>query len=80
MSENAALGGNLRAEATGLPVKGIDIVGPLPEGAQKITVFAAGIPVSARTPGAAKAFIEWLASPAAYTAIKKSGLEPVKGK
>ncbi len=63
-----------------LPVKGIDIVGPLPEGAQKVTVFAAGIPASSQDPAAAKALIEWLASPAAYAVIKKSGLEPAKRK
>lgn len=61
-----------------LPVKGIDIVGPLPEGAQKITVFAAGITASSKQPEAAKVLIEWLHSPAAFAAIKKSGLEPAK--
>src|SRR5579862_8403655 len=60
------------------PVKGIDIVGPLPPGAQRVTVFAAGIPEAAREPEAAKALIEWLASPVAYPAILRSGLEPVK--
>jgi molybdate transport system substrate-binding protein len=58
------------------PVKGIDIVGELPPGAQRVTVFAAGIPATATHPEAAKALIEWLASPVAYAAIKKSGLEP----
>ena len=62
------------------PVKGIDIVGPLPPGAQQVTIFAAGIPTTAKHPEAAKALIEWLASPAAYGAIKKSGLEPAKHK
>jgi molybdate transport system substrate-binding protein len=62
------------------PVKGIDIVGPLPPGAQRVTVFAAGIPTTATHPEAAKALIEWLASPAAYAAIKKSGLEPANSK
>ena len=62
------------------PVKGIDIVGPLPPGAQQVTIFAAGIPASAAHPQAAKALIEWLASPAAYAAIKKSGLEPANAK
>jgi molybdate transport system substrate-binding protein len=57
------------------PVKGIDIVGPLPPGAQKITVFAAGIPATSKHPAEAKALIQWLASPAAYSAIKESGLE-----
>jgi molybdate transport system substrate-binding protein len=62
------------------PVKGIDIVGVLPPGAQRVTIFAAGIPTTATHPDAAKALIEWLASPAAYTAIKKSGLEPANSK
>jgi molybdate transport system substrate-binding protein len=62
------------------PVKGIDIVGPLPPGAQKITIFAAGIPTNASHPEAARALIKWLASPAAYEAIKKSGLEPANEK
>ncbi len=60
------------------PVKGIDIVGPLPPGAQNVTIFAAGIPTTATHPEAAKKLIEWLASPAAHAAIKKSGLEPAK--
>lgn len=60
------------------PVKGIEIVGELPPGAQRVTVFAAGIPVTAKNPEAAKALIQWLASPAAYPAIIKSGLEPAK--
>ncbi len=62
------------------PVKGIDIVGELPPGAQRITVFAAGIPVTAKNPEAARGLIQWLASPAAYAAIKKSGLEPAASK
>jgi molybdate transport system substrate-binding protein len=62
------------------PVKGIDIVGPLPAGAQQITVFAAGIPATATHPEAAKALIQWLASPAAYAAIKNSGVEPANRK
>jgi len=61
-------------------VKGIDIVGPLPPGAQRVTVFAAGIPTTSMHPEAAKALIQWLASPAAYAAIKKSSLEPANSK
>jgi molybdate transport system substrate-binding protein len=62
------------------PVKGIDIVGELPPGAQRTTVFAAGIPVTAKQPEAATALIQWLASPTAYPVIKRSGLEPAKSK
>jgi len=60
------------------PVKGIDIVGELPPGAQRVTVFAAGIPTTVKHPEDARALIQWLASPAAYAAIKKSGLVPAK--
>jgi len=62
------------------PVKGIEIVGELPPGAQIVTVFAAGIPTIAKQPEAGKALIQWMASPAAYAAIKKSGLEPAKSR
>jgi molybdate transport system substrate-binding protein len=62
------------------PVKGIDIVGELPPGAQRVTYFAAGIPVTAKNPEGAKALIQWLASPANDEVIRKTGLEPVKGK
>jgi molybdate transport system substrate-binding protein len=63
-----------------LPVKGIDVVGPLPPGAQRVTFFAVGIPATAKNPEAAKRLIRWLASPAAYAAIRKSGLEPAESK
>ena len=43
-----------------LPVAGIDYVGPLPAEIQEITVFAAGIPVGAPHPEAARASIEFL--------------------
>jgi molybdate transport system substrate-binding protein len=61
-------------------VKGIDIVGELPPGAQRVTVFSAGIPANSKHPEEAKALIQWLSSPVAYAAIKKSGLEPAKAK
>jgi len=58
------------------PVKGIDIVGELPPGAQRVTVFAAAVPVTSKQPAAARALIQWLASPVAYPIIKASGLQP----
>jgi molybdate transport system substrate-binding protein len=60
-----------------LPVPGIDYVGPLPAGAQKITVFSAGIAVGAKQPGAARALIKFFSSAAAASVAAKSGLEPV---
>jgi molybdate transport system substrate-binding protein len=59
------------------PVKGIEIVGELPPGAQRVIVFAAAIPTTSKHPEAAKALIQWLASPANYTLIQKTGLELV---
>ncbi len=58
------------------PVKGIDLVAELPPGAQRVTIFAAGIPTSSKQPDSARSLIEWLASPAAYKAIRQSGLDP----
>lgn len=57
------------------PVKGIDIVGPLPGPIQKFTVFAAGIPASTSEPGRAKALLDFLCSPTARAAIESGGLE-----
>jgi molybdate transport system substrate-binding protein len=59
------------------PVKGIDIVGPLPPDLQKITVFSAGIASVSKEPEAGKALIKFLASPAARDELVKSGLEPI---
>src|ERR1700678_1697470 len=58
-----------------LPVPGIAYVGPLPPGAQKVTVFSAGVAVGAKEPEAGRAFIKFLASSAVAPVIKKSGLE-----
>jgi molybdate transport system substrate-binding protein len=59
------------------PVAGIDIVGPLPDDLQKVTVFSAGIASASKEPEAGKALIKFLASPAARDTIVKSGLEPI---
>jgi len=61
------------------PVEGIDIVGPLPDELQKITVFSAGIAAASREPGAGKALIKFLASPAARAELVKSGMDPIVG-
>jgi molybdate transport system substrate-binding protein len=60
------------------PVKGIDIVGPLPAELQKITVFSAGVATVSKQPEAAKALIKFLAtSPVAKDEMVRSGLEPI---
>ncbi|WP_316169161.1 MULTISPECIES: substrate-binding domain-containing protein [unclassified Bradyrhizobium] len=59
------------------PVRGIDIVGPLPAGLQKITVFSAGIATAAKEPEAGEALIKFLQSPDARHVIAESGLDPI---
>jgi molybdate transport system substrate-binding protein len=59
------------------PVEGIEIVGPLPDELQKITVFSAGIATASKEPDAGKALINFLASPAARPEIVKSGMDPI---
>jgi molybdate transport system substrate-binding protein len=60
-----------------LPVPGIDYVGPLPPGAQRETIFAAGIVAGTHVADAARALLAFLASPAAAPTIRKTGLDPV---
>jgi molybdate transport system substrate-binding protein len=60
-----------------LPIAGIDIVGPIPPEAQKITTFSGGVAANSKEPEIAKQFLQFLASPEAAAAIKKSGMQPV---
>ena len=59
-----------------IPVKGIDIVGPLPAELQEITVFSGALHSAAKEPDAAGALIRFLTAPAAADSLKKHGLEP----
>jgi molybdate transport system substrate-binding protein len=60
-----------------LPERGADLVGPLPDGAQKVTIFSAGLVAGSRATDAARALIAFLSSPAAAPAIRQSGLDPI---
>ena len=57
------------------PVRGIDIVGPLPGAVQKRTRFAAGIPAKAANPEGARKLLDLLGSDAARAAMIKGGIE-----
>jgi molybdate transport system substrate-binding protein len=59
-----------------LPVKGADLVGPLPSELQNIIVYAAGIAAATQNPDAAAAFIGFMAAPEVVRIIRAKGLEP----
>jgi len=54
---------------------GVDLVGPLPEPIQHYTLFAAGIVSGSTNKEAAKAFLEFIASPAAKDVMNAKGFE-----
>lgn len=58
------------------PIAGIKIVGFLPEGAQRMTYFSAGIVKTSAHPDEAKQLLAWLTSPKQYAAIRATGLMP----
>jgi molybdate transport system substrate-binding protein len=58
-------------------VKGIELIGPLPEELQEITIVAGAIVKTAPNPAAAKAFIDFLISPAVAKVIRAKGMEPL---
>jgi molybdate transport system substrate-binding protein len=58
------------------PVRGIEIVGPLPEPLQKLTYFSAGIPAGSSNPKTALALMELLRSEAVRAGMIESGLQP----
>jgi molybdate transport system substrate-binding protein len=60
-------------------VGGIDIVGPLPDALQKVTVFSAGVFAKSARPAAAGLFIEALRTPDVAAVMRNQGLEPFNG-
>jgi molybdate transport system substrate-binding protein len=60
-----------------VPIKGIDIVGPLPAELQKISVFAGGIFHAAKNADGAGKLLAVLAAPTLVDVLIRSGLEPV---
>ena len=62
-----------------LTAPGVDIVGPFPQGLQQELVFPAALAVDTRQKEAAKAFIDFLMSPASAAVIKSKGMTPGQG-
>jgi len=59
-----------------MSVDGVDLVGPLPDALQTVTVYSAGILIKAEQPDAAKALVEFLRTPEAASVFRARGLEP----
>lgn len=57
-----------------MAVPGVDVVGPLPAELQTVTVFSLGLATEAKAADAARAFIQFLAGPAAAPVYKAKGL------
>ncbi|MBV9394707.1 MAG: substrate-binding domain-containing protein [Methylobacteriaceae bacterium] len=61
------------------PVKGVDLLGPIPANIQKATTFTAGLATGAKERAAGEALIKFLSAPEAAEAIRRSGMEPARG-
>ena len=59
-----------------LPVSGIDILGRLPAGLQEPIIYGATSFAGSKQAEAAKAFVDFLRSPAAHGVLRHKGLEP----
>jgi len=59
-----------------LPVKGAELVGPLPSELQNIIVYAAGLAAGSRLSGTARTFIAFMATPEVVRMICAKGMEP----
>jgi len=59
-----------------VPVKGVTLLGPLPQEIQNYTVYAAGLGATAHDNEAAKALLKQLTSEAAAAVLKAKGMEP----
>ncbi len=59
-----------------MQAEGVDIVGPLPDELQSVTIFSAGVFTASPQQAVAKAFVAHLASAAVAPVIRQKGMEP----
>jgi len=60
-----------------LPVKGADLVGPLPSELQNVIVYAAGLSARSANEQAGRQFIAFMATPQAVDLFRSKGMDPV---
>ena len=70
---DAALGFQQRSEL--MHVEGIDLIGAMPTGAEIDTIFSGGVLAASRRPVAARAFLDFVRSPAANAARQRNGMD-----
>jgi len=59
-----------------LPVKGAELVGPLPGELQNVIIYAAGVSTAAQNGAGAESCIDFMRSPAAADLIRAKGMQP----
>lgn len=57
-------------------LEGIDVLGSMPEAVQIVTTFSAGVGAASAQPDAARALLDFMASPAAAEAKRRQGMAP----
>jgi len=60
-----------------LPIKGITVLGPIPDEVQQFTVLSATIPVRGTKPDAARALVAHLTSADSAEILRRRGLNPI---
>ena len=61
-----------------MPVKGVELIGPLPEKFQSYISFAAGVSASAKNPDAANSLVKFLSGSKAAATFKTKGIQASK--
>jgi len=57
-----------------LPVRGVRMIGPVPDAIQFVTTYSAGLSADARDPALARAFLDHMAGPEAEATIRAAGM------
>lgn len=60
-----------------LNLSGVEVIGPLPPAIQSLTIFAGGVSANCSQPEAARALLDYLASPAAAEVKQRYGMDAI---